>query len=126
MANRNVEEATERAISAGYRHIDSAYVYQNEEEVGRALQKKMADGTVTRNDLFFTTKVLCVRPWLPLSEAPVLAQPKLVGCQTSSQGAGWGPAGRDVAPVVRAPTSESCYMCDLGLRPTKPQAVKCR
>ncbi|XP_024899236.1 aldo-keto reductase family 1 member C1 homolog [Pteropus alecto] len=64
VANSKVEEATERAIGAGYRHIDSAYIYQNEEEVGRALQKKMADGTVTRDDLFFTTKLwsTCLRP----------------------------------------------------------------
>ncbi|XP_015983487.2 aldo-keto reductase family 1 member C3 homolog isoform X1 [Rousettus aegyptiacus] len=53
----DVEEATERAISAGYRHIDTAYIYQNEKAIGRALQKKMADGAVTRDDLFCTTKV---------------------------------------------------------------------
>lgn len=57
-----MEEATERAISAGYRHIDTAYIYQNETAIGRALQKKMADGAVTRDDLFCTTKVLRVRP----------------------------------------------------------------
>lgn len=87
VSQRDAEEAVERAISAGYRHIDSAYMYQNEEAVGRALQKKMADGTVTRDDIFCTTKVLRGRP-------PVPARPKLVGCQTSSQGAGGGPAGR--------------------------------
>lgn len=43
----------------GYRHIDSSYVYLNEEEVGRAIQKKIADGTVKRDDIFFTSKVLC-------------------------------------------------------------------
>lgn len=61
----DVEQATERAIGAGYRHIDTAYVYQNEEAIGRALQRKMADGTVTRDDLFCTTKVLRVRPRPP-------------------------------------------------------------
>lgn len=57
VSQRDAEEAVERAIGAGYRHIDSAYMYQNEEAVGRALQKKMADGTVTRDDLFCTTKL---------------------------------------------------------------------
>lgn len=48
-----------RATDVGYHHIDSAYIYQNEEEIGRAIQMKLADGTVKRGDLFHTTKVLC-------------------------------------------------------------------
>ncbi|KAG5201548.1 hypothetical protein JEQ12_004311 [Ovis aries] len=50
------EKAVMRAIDVGYRHIDSAYIYQNEEEIGRAIQMKLADGTVKRGDLFLTTK----------------------------------------------------------------------
>lgn len=55
-----VEEAVKTAIDVGYRHIDSAYVYQNEEEIGRAIREKIADGTVKREDIFYTTKVLCI------------------------------------------------------------------
>lgn len=50
-------EATKIAIDVGFRHIDAAYFYQNEEEVGQALRDKMADGTVKREELFYTTKV---------------------------------------------------------------------
>nr|XP_012999927.1 aldo-keto reductase family 1 member C1 homolog [Cavia porcellus] len=50
--------ATKLAIDAGFRHIDSAYLYKNEEEVGLAIRSKIADGTIKREDIFYTTKLL--------------------------------------------------------------------
>ena len=44
--------ATSAALEAGYRHLDTATVYGNEREVGRAL----ADSGVARDDVFLTTK----------------------------------------------------------------------
>ncbi|XP_025709290.2 aldo-keto reductase family 1 member C15-like, partial [Callorhinus ursinus] len=57
VAKSNVEEAVKTAINVGYRHIDSAYLYLNEDEIGRAIWKKNADGTVKREDIFYTSKV---------------------------------------------------------------------
>ncbi|XP_054293080.1 putative aldo-keto reductase family 1 member C8 isoform X5 [Pongo pygmaeus] len=50
-------KATKVAIDVGFRHIDSAYLYQNEEEVGQAIWEKIADGTVMREEIFYTTKL---------------------------------------------------------------------
>ena len=53
-----VAKAVEYALTeAGIRHIDAAYLYQNEEEVGEGIKKAIAYGKVTREDIFVTTKV---------------------------------------------------------------------
>uniref|UniRef100_A0A8C8X161 NADP-dependent oxidoreductase domain-containing protein n=1 Tax=Panthera leo TaxID=9689 RepID=A0A8C8X161_PANLE len=57
VAKSEVQEAVMRAIDVGYRHFDSAYLYLNEEEIGRAIRKKIADGSVKREDIFYTSKV---------------------------------------------------------------------
>lgn len=44
--------ATSAALEAGYRHLDTATIYGNEAEVGRAL----ADSGLARDDVFVTTK----------------------------------------------------------------------
>ncbi|HEV2061010.1 MAG TPA: aldo/keto reductase [Solirubrobacteraceae bacterium] len=49
---RECEDAVRWALQAGYRHIDTAQAYGNEESVGRALR----DSGVPREDVFITTK----------------------------------------------------------------------
>jgi 2,5-diketo-D-gluconate reductase B len=45
--------AVELALSMGYRHVDTAQMYDNEEEVGRGIE----DSGVERGEIFLTTKV---------------------------------------------------------------------
>lgn len=46
-----------RAIEVGYRHIDTAAIYGNEVEVGKAVRDAVAAGDATRDELFITTKL---------------------------------------------------------------------
>ncbi|MFC0673751.1 aldo/keto reductase [Brachybacterium hainanense] len=46
-------EATARALAAGYRHIDTAAAYRNEEGVGQAIR----ESGIPRDELFVTTKL---------------------------------------------------------------------
>jgi 2,5-diketo-D-gluconate reductase A len=46
-------DAVRAALAVGYRHIDTATMYGNEREVGRALR----DSSVPREDVFVTTKL---------------------------------------------------------------------
>ncbi|MCB0658184.1 MAG: aldo/keto reductase, partial [Saprospiraceae bacterium] len=51
--NHDVVHAVQDAINIGYRHIDTAQAYQNEEGVGRGIK---ASG-INRSELFVTTKL---------------------------------------------------------------------
>ena len=52
-----VYNAVLEAIRIGYRHIDCAYIYGNEKEIGRALRFAFESGMVTREELFITSKL---------------------------------------------------------------------
>ncbi len=44
-------------LNKGYRHIDTASIYQNEGAIGDALQEVFASGKVKREEVFITTKL---------------------------------------------------------------------
>lgn len=52
-----VAEAVYGAVRGGYRLLDCAEVYQNEDRVGEVLERLLAEGVVTRKELFITSKV---------------------------------------------------------------------
>jgi diketogulonate reductase-like aldo/keto reductase len=52
-----VIDAVVEAIRQGYRHIDTAAVYENEEGVGIGIRKGMEMANISRDDLFITSKL---------------------------------------------------------------------
>jgi 2,5-diketo-D-gluconate reductase A len=57
-AGAETEQAVEWALEAGYRHIDTASVYRNEQSVGAALKRS----GLPREQVFVTTKLMPARP----------------------------------------------------------------
>ncbi|XP_055955990.1 aldo-keto reductase family 1 member B1 [Patella vulgata] len=52
-----VRNAARVALEVGYRHIDTAWVYKTEEELGDAITQKIKDGLFERSDLFLASKL---------------------------------------------------------------------
>ncbi|MDN6162284.1 MAG: aldo/keto reductase [Atopostipes sp.] len=50
-------DIVEHAIEVGYRHIDTAAIYGNEEAVGKGIKRAIDRGLVSRDELFVTTKL---------------------------------------------------------------------
>ncbi|AHN20124.1 aldo/keto reductase [Lysinibacillus varians] len=53
----DLADAVKTAIAKGYRSIDTAQVYRNEESVGRGIRATIDEGLVAREELFVTSKV---------------------------------------------------------------------
>lgn len=54
-----VEKTVREALEAGYRHLDCAYVYGNEREIGNAIRNHIQRGIIQRKDLFISSKLGC-------------------------------------------------------------------
>lgn len=55
--NHTLARAIQWALEAGYKHIDTAAVYQAEDEVGLGIQNYLKSNNVDRRDVYVTTKV---------------------------------------------------------------------
>lgn len=55
--DEDLEKALEAALEAGYRHIDTATVYENEHVIGKVLERWLTSGKVKREELFIVTKL---------------------------------------------------------------------
>lgn len=53
MKGNECKEAVKAALKLGYTHIDTAYVYENQKEIGQAIKESQVD----RKKLFITSKV---------------------------------------------------------------------
>lgn len=52
-----VGNAVRLALQYGYRHIDCAWAYDNEEEIGEVLTEVFKEGKLKREDVFITSKL---------------------------------------------------------------------
>ncbi len=57
LSNEQAENSVFWALKAGFRLIDTARIYGNEEGVGRGMRRAIDEGIVTREEIFVTTKM---------------------------------------------------------------------
>lgn len=72
-------DAVRGALEAGYRHIDTAVVYQNEAQVGEAVNEWLKAGKGKREDLFIVTKIWSDQKSREGAEAAVRTSLKALG-----------------------------------------------
>ncbi|CAG2058963.1 unnamed protein product, partial [Timema podura] len=56
-SNEEIETSLDAALEAGYRHIDTAFLYGNEAAIGKVLKKWFDSKKLKREDLFIVTKL---------------------------------------------------------------------
>ncbi len=81
ISNEDAERAVGTAISAGYRHIDTAAAYQNEAKVGLGICDGLSAAGISRDALFVTTKL-----WpgnLAWGDAPKTKEQTIAECDAS-------------------------------------------
>lgn len=57
LKEKNTSEAVSYAIQVGYRHIDCAAIYGNEEEVGKGIADGIKKAGIKREDIWITSKL---------------------------------------------------------------------
>lgn len=81
ISNDDAEGAVSSAIKTGYRHIDTASGYRNEETVGAGIRKGLEDTGIPRKDLFVTAKLWPGNPaW---GDAPKTGAQTIEECDAS-------------------------------------------
>ncbi|KAH8388449.1 hypothetical protein KR093_006568 [Drosophila rubida] len=70
-SDEEIETAIDAALEAGYRHIDTAPVYGNEQAIGRVLKRWLDAGKVKREELYIVTKLP------PVSNRPHEVEPTI-------------------------------------------------
>jgi methylglyoxal/glyoxal reductase len=55
------EAAVYAALKAGYRHVDTAEIYRNEQDVGKAIKRFLSESGLPRESLYVTTKYMPAR-----------------------------------------------------------------
>ena len=81
ISNDDAEDAIRSAIAAGYRHIDTASGYRNEETVGAGIRQGLQSEGLSRDDLFVTAKLWPGNPaW---GDAPKTAAQTIEECDAS-------------------------------------------
>ena len=57
LENHNASEAVSSAIQVGYRHVDCAAAYHNEQEVGRGIAEGLSKSNLERERIWVTSKL---------------------------------------------------------------------
>lgn len=57
LSQSEAEDSVYWALRDGYRLIDTAHIYGNEEGVGKGIKRAISEGLVTREEIFVTTKM---------------------------------------------------------------------
>jgi alcohol dehydrogenase (NADP+) len=55
--NGEAYQAVKVALRVGYRHIDGAWIYRNEDEVGQSIRESVTEGVIQRQEIFVTSKL---------------------------------------------------------------------